>query len=42
MDAEVLKDLWIKADDAEYAENLIKAVNTAMDLTKKTKQQIVP
>jgi uncharacterized protein len=31
----------IKADDAEYAENLIKAVNTAMDLTKKTKQQIV-
>ena len=31
----------IKADDAEYAENLIKAVNTAMDLTKKTGRQIV-
>jgi len=31
----------IKADDAEYAENLIKAVNTAMELTKKTKHQIV-
>jgi uncharacterized protein len=31
----------IKAGDAEYAENLIKAVNTAMDLTKKTGQQIV-
>jgi uncharacterized protein len=31
----------IKADDAEYAENLIKAVNTAMDLTKKTGRQMV-
>ena len=30
----------IKADDSEYAENLIKAVNIAMDLTKKTGRQI--
>ncbi len=31
----------IKAGDAEYAENLIKAVDTAVNLTKKTEQQIV-
>lgn len=31
----------VKPDDKVYAENLIKAVDTAMALTKKTKRQIV-
>ncbi len=31
----------VKPDDMVYAKNLIKAVDTAMDLTKKTKRQIV-
>ena len=31
----------VKPDDKAYAENLIKAVDTAMALTKKTKRQIV-
>ncbi|MBI4825585.1 MAG: peptide-modifying radical SAM enzyme CbpB [Nitrospirae bacterium] len=31
----------VKPDDKVFAQNLIKAVDTAMDLTKKTKQQIV-
>lgn len=31
----------VKPDDKVYAKNLIKAVDTAMDLTKKTKRQIV-
>ena len=31
----------VKPDDKIYAQNLIKAVDTAMELTKKTKRQIV-
>ncbi|MDO8282186.1 MAG: peptide-modifying radical SAM enzyme CbpB [Thermodesulfovibrionia bacterium] len=31
----------VKPDDKVFAQNLIKAVDTAMELTKKTKQQIV-
>ncbi|MBL7048698.1 MAG: peptide-modifying radical SAM enzyme CbpB [Nitrospira sp.] len=31
----------LKAEDSEYAENLIKAVNTSMELTRKTGRQIV-
>jgi uncharacterized protein len=31
----------VKPDDKTYAKNLIKAVETAMELTKKTKRQIV-
>ena len=31
----------VKPDDKVYAENLIKAVDTAMELTKKTRRQIV-
>lgn len=35
------RSLKMKPDDRVYAKNLIKAVETAMNLTKKTKRQIV-